>query len=46
MRGMARTDVTYFYTSGAPSTDRSMAAQQVSTSSSSSLSFSYTPKPR
>jgi hypothetical protein len=46
MRGMARTDVTYFYTSGQPATDRSMPAQTVSTSSSSSVTFSYTPSKR
>jgi len=37
----ARTDVTYFYTSGAPSTDRTQTAQPFATSSSSSVKFSY-----
>jgi hypothetical protein len=37
----ARTDVTYFYTSGAPGTDRTTTAQPEATSSSSPVKFSY-----
>jgi hypothetical protein len=46
MRRMAGTSVTYFYMTGIYCTDRTQAAPQVSTSSSSSLSFSYAQKPQ
>jgi hypothetical protein len=46
MRRMAGTSVTYFYMTGIYCTDRTQPAPQVSTSSSSSLSFSYAQKPQ